>query len=475
MTVQSLTTKAQTFLLSALQWWGLLVLSLHLMAYNLPESTAWSVWPYTFLPKWLGWTLVLLVGALTIPAVNNFLARRTGILPVICRQARCLSYGFIALLSGGLFWGARLGHLRWGDAYVLSVALSYPDLKERVIYNWQAPLTVLLHQRLWQFVAHPLLNWRVQEVYAAVSIGCGVAFVYILLVFMSQLGRNRLEMLILSGLMLTTGSIELFFGYVENYPIIALILLITMYLAWQAIQGDLQLFWPILGLSIANAFHPSTVFLWPGMLVLAWLCYRRHYQGAGFDALLQTVVPPILVGGGIFAIMETGGHGLAALMGADQPGGGDAVWFVPLFEITTKWQHYTMFSTAHFLDWGNLHLLISPFGLPLIALIAGARYWFKLKLFDRVADRDYAYFLAVTSMAYILLTFIWNADYGGQKDWDLFAPSAFIYTLLAGYLLVRGLSDKIALQYGSLFILAVSCLHTAGWVFANTRPLTTDH
>jgi hypothetical protein len=75
---------------------------------------------------------------------------------------------------------------------------------------------------------------------------------------------------------------------------------------------------------------------------------------------------------------------------------------------------------------------------------------------------------------YVLLTWLWNPDYGGQKDWDLFAPSAFVYTFWAGYLLVHTLTDKDKLREGGLFAIAVSLLHTGAWVFANTRELPRD-
>jgi hypothetical protein len=353
---------------------------------------------------------------------------------------------------------------------MLSVLLSYPDLEIRVIYNWQAPLTVFLHQRLWQFVADPQLGWPVEQVYAAVSIICGMIFVYVVLTFMAQLGRDPLETAVLTGLMLTTGSMQLFFGYVENYTVVSLALLVTMFLAWRTLQGEIQLVWPVLGLSIANAFHPSTVFLWPGMLLLSGLCWRRGCVSLG-SGVLQTGLPPLLIGGSVLALMESGGHGLSALLGVDQPGGGDAIWFVPLFETTTRWQHYTMFSAAHLLDWSNVHLLTSPFGLPLIVMVIVTVRRFRLTILDGPADKDYAYFLGLAATTYVLFTWLWNPDYGARNDWDLFAPAAFVYTLLAGYLLVRTWSDRQVLREGGLFIVAILLLHTAAWVFANTHAL----
>lgn len=467
---------AQSWLLSAIHLGGLLLLTLHLAAAKLPEESAWSLWPYTFLPSWLGWLLALLAGALIIPAMSQLvLAPIRGIHAsrFTLHVSRFTLYALISLLAGLLFWLARLRHLRWGDSYLLTQALSTPDLELRVIYNWQAPFTVFLHQRLWQFVADPLLGWSVESVYATTSILCGMIFVYLLLTWTAELGRTPLESAILAGLVLTIGSMQLFFGYVENYTVISLGLLITLFLAWRALRGELQPIWPVLALSLTNAFHPSTVFLWPGVVFLSWLCWRRRRVPAGV-AMAQTMLPPLLVGASVLALMESGGHGLTALLGQDRPGGGDGVWFVPLFAIDPQWQKYqpyTMFSAAHLLDWLNIHLLISPFGLPLLAMTLAAVYRFRLTLFDQAADRDYGYFLALTGAMYVLLTWLWNPDYGGRKDWDLFAPSAFVYTLLAGYLLVRVMRDQEKLSQAGLFAIAVSLLHTAAWIFTNTHLL----
>jgi hypothetical protein len=72
---------------------------------------------------------------------------------------------------------------------------------------------------------------------------------------------------------------------------------------------------------------------------------------------------------------------------------------------------------------------------------------------------------------YVLFTWLWNPDYGARKDWDLFAPSAFVYSLFAGYVLVRLFSERDKLREAGLFVIAVSLLHTAAWVYTNTLPL----
>ncbi|MEM7342878.1 MAG: hypothetical protein AAF485_01420 [Chloroflexota bacterium] len=462
----------QDWLLVALRLWGLILLTLHLAAPQLPEAASWSVWPYTFLPNWLGWLLALLAGSLMMPMVSQTvlrgLQRLWNLLPGKQRPYRW--FALIALLSGGLFWLARLQHLKWGDSYLLSIALSYHDLELRVIYNWQAPFTVFLHQRLWQFVADPLLGWPVEYVYATTSIISGIIFIFLLLTFLSRLGRDTLETVFLVGLMVTTGSIQLFFGYVENYTLISVWLMLTLFLSWRALQNEILPVWPVLGLALTNAFHPSTVFLWPGMWLLVWLSWRRDYVSLQ-TALWQLLAPPFVVGGAVLALMESGDHGISSFLGVDRPGGGDGIWFVPLFETTTQWEHYTMFSADHFIDWGNIHLLISPFGIPLIILSLLTIRYFRLTIFDHRPDKDFALFLGVTAAMYILLTWLWNPDYGGRKDWDLFAPSAFVYTLFGGYLLVRIVDNRKNLAENALFIVIVSLLHTGAWIFTNTQEL----
>ena len=120
----------------------------------------------------------------------------------------------------------------------------------------------------------------------------------------------------------------------------------------------------------------------------------------------------------------------------------------------------------------SIQFAISFSGLFVLILIAALR--FRLTLFDSRADRDFAYFLGAISALYLLFTWLWNPDYGGRKDWDLFAPSAFVYSLLAGYLLVRILPDRQRLVEGGLFIIVVSLLHTSAWIFINTRELPRD-
>jgi hypothetical protein len=137
-----------------------------------------------------------------------------------------------------------------------------------------------------------------------------------------------------------------------------------------------------------------------------------------------------------------------------------------------------MFSLAHLLDWANEHLLISPFGIPLLILALWVHMSKQLSTPGWGDEPNpSAPFLVIASLAYLLLSFVWNPDYGGRKDWDLFAPSAFVYTLTGAYLTTRcwraggeDATERCRLAWIARLLIAVSALHTAAWIYFNILP-----
>ena len=302
---------------------------------------------------------------------------------------------------------------------------------------------------------------------ASSSTLAGVAFVWVLIGLAARLGRNRTERAVTAGLVLTLGTMQLFFGYIENYPLMTLGVLIYAYLALRRLRGEIGLVWPASVLAVTHAFHPSTIILAPSLLYLAFAARptaARNGDLAGdvlrsrrwridLRSVLSVVVPYGLVFAGVVALMSAGDHGLDALMGVDFPGGGDRSWFVPLFEITTKWQHYTMFSLGHLVDIVNQQLLVAPMVWPSLALI-GLLAWRRLPKEDPTGR-----FLLLMAASYLLLTLVWNADYGGQKDWDLFSPAAVPAALLLAWALPRALPEERALWAGASAVIAPQAFH----------------
>ncbi len=460
-------------LLLALRVVASLVIALHLAAPLLSEEIAWGLWPAAYLPALVRWLFALATLALVwgggwlwqaLPWIRAALGRVHFTSPPV-RLA-------ISLIAGACFFAFPIRHLRWGDAKLLVKALADPY---RLTYVWQAPLDVFLHAKGWQ-LGNALFGWPDPiPVYRILSTLAGVAFVWVLIGLATRLGRNRTERAATVGLVLTLGTMQLFFGYVENYPIMTLGVFIYAYLALRRLRGEISLVWPATALAITHAFHPSTIILAPSLLYLAFapLAVERgnglppgdvsKTKGWRIDArsVLSVVVPYGLVFAGVVALMSSGEHGLDALMGVDFPGGGDRSWFVPLFEITTKWQHYTMFSVGHLVDIVNQQLLVAPMVWPSLILI-----WLLAR--DRLPRRDATgSFLLLMAGCYLLLTLVWNADYGGQRDWDLFSPAAIPAALLLAWALPRALTETPALRAGASAIIASQAFHLVVWIWRN--------
>jgi hypothetical protein len=461
-------------LLWALRLLGLVLIALNLAAPLLTEKAAWGLWPMTYVPGALRWFLAAAAAAAVL------FGERLRFPSWLDRLK--LGSGWVRLGVAGLcaipFYLFRVQHLRWGDAKVLVQAIPHPDFK--LTYVWQAPLDVFIHAKSWA-LGNRLFGWPdPRPVYWFLSTAAGVAFVWVLLGLARWLGRNRAERALVVGLVITLGTMELFFGYIENYTFMTLGVLVYIWLALLALRGETSLVWAAVALAITNAFHPSTIILTPSLLYTGFLTARAgraasesnqlprrvgdRYPRSAWSAAASILVPYALVFAGVVALMTVGGHGIDALLGADAPGGGDRRWFVPLIRTTTKFEHYTMFSLGHLQDIANEQLLVAPAIWPAL-ILAAILAWRRLPL------RDPAFrLLATMAASYLLLSLVWNPDYGGQRDWDLFAPAAIPAAILLAYALPRALPEAKALTGAGWALVAAQGFHLIAWIYQNSLP-----
>ncbi|MGC8827711.1 MAG: hypothetical protein ACP5TV_12000, partial [Anaerolineae bacterium] len=380
-----------------------------------------------------------------------------------------------SLALAPVFWAGRLVHTRWGDAYILVNAIAHPEV--RLTYTWQAPLDLFLHAKAWA-LAHRWWGWDVMQTYQVLSVTAGVVFVFLLLCTADEMGRTPVEKALFAGWLGTLGLMQFFFGYVENYVWMTIGILAYLRLGMRAAEGRSDIFWPAGVLGLTHAFHPSTILGLEASLLWLWRqCWTAERElRRRLMVTLRVVLPMLVTLASVVALMEAGGHGISALLGEDAPGGGDHRWFVPLTQTATRWERYTMFSWGHFLDWANEQLLVAPFSLALVLVALATRAG------RRALRKPAGLFLAAAALNYLLFISVWNPDYGGRRDWDLFAPAALPLTLLAAYLW-RGMVEPIEEAGGDMPMLSqeeladaaliaagVSAIFTSAWVYSNTIP-----
>lgn len=480
-------SRRQRWLVLAFFGLVLLLIGLHLYVLTLPASVGaipeageaeahwWGFWPVRYPSVWIVWlgagavigSMLWELRSVVTPVrsadrandvnENSFSADLTGV--VVC-----------ALLLVGAFFAFPLAHTRWGDAYIIANAMAWPDPALRLTHSWQAPLDVFLHSQFW-LVFHQRFGWSdATPVYRLLSPLAGMLYLAVAL----QLGRMRklAPGWLTFGLLASLGVVQLFFGYVENYSFAAAGILAYLWIGLGALAGKRSLWLAAAVLALLNATHPSTIVLSPSLLYIAWQQWRGGHISAR-RGVVEVGLPVVLVAVGTLLLMEAGGHGLAALFSTDRPGGGDGRWLVPLLATTTRWEHYTLFSWPHLRDFLNEQMLVAPVVLPALLLLWAGTFrsgWRSIASRLSVEERNTARFLSIAAVCYWLFVWLWNPDYGGQRDWDLFSLSTIPATLLLVWLLPRFLTNSRLLQSAVWPLILFQALHTAAFIYQNTLP-----
>jgi len=430
------------------------------------EAAWWGLWPITYLPTAaviLGWSVIL--GYLACWWLGEWRVRHWPRFKLWPRFA--WHYLVAAALVLAFYW-FPIQHTRWGDAYILAKAMALADPTLRLTHSWQAPLDVFLHSQIWQWL-HGRFEWQdATGAYRLLSPLAGLLYLGAALAIARRL--PAVPAWLTFGLLTTLGLLQLFFGYIENYSFAAAGILLYLGLGLAVSQGQQPLWIAASALALTTAFHPSTLVLTPSLLYMGWIVRQQRNQSLTF-VVLSIGLPFLLIGLATIGMMEAGGHGIAAFLTTDRPGGGDARFFVPLWTTTTRWEQYTMFSWPHLRDLLNQQLLVAPVVLPSLLLLAGMNLWWP----DPLPERSQASvvmqrFLALAWISHLLLIWTWNPDYGGQRDWDLFSLAALPGTLLLALRLPRQFADPRYLQGGAIGLLMLQCFHTAAWIYQNTLP-----
>jgi hypothetical protein len=500
----------------ALQVLAVLIFGLHLYVYlalpssppnTVPEAGSmetawWGLWPVHYLSPWQ----VVLGGALLVGAIaTTWLPGRKWESVNPTRWRFVLPAVTVALVAA--FYLFPIAHTRWGDAFMLAKGIAFPDPSVRLTHSWQAPLDVFLHAQTW-LVLHGPLGWKdAMPAYRLLSPLAGLIYLLVVLALSRQFARHHLAPPWLTyGMLATLGLLQLFFGYVENYSFAAAGILAFLWLGLGVVVDRRPLWLAATILAITNATHPSTVILAPSLIYLGWHLWRSGNKSL-LRCVLEIALPMVLIGGATFVWMEASGHGIYALLNTDRPGGGDANWFVPLLQTTTRWEHYTMFSWGHLRDWLNEQILVAPIVLPGLVIVAvnlwlargeaargravahvGVRTKREVEETSQVAGSaagngvrvgpnyeagrvpGVVPFLVIAAGFYLLFTFVWNPDYGGQRDWDLFSLASLAPALLLIVLLPRALPTARFLRAGAAPLLVVQGWHTLAWIVQNTLP-----
>lgn len=438
-------------------------------------------------PIWLRWTwLGLGILAAISDTVRSRLTRAaiatrlmTGRVPPILRWI-----GIVAV-TVALLVGLRCQNFFLGDSYHLIRAIP-----RGLMVHWNEPLDILLHALVFRGLAVFLEMSSAEWSYVVVSGAAGLVYVFLPSRMARELELEGSAKALFVGMMLTCGSIQLFFGYAESYTLVSLLSLLSLTAGLRSLRlGTGAGGAAFLG-GLAVCFHPLAFTLGPALLLLAWGSMRR---------LALAAVCYVLPIGLLILGMTIGGHGLSMLGTVDKPGGGDNSMLVPLWETDARYERTTLFAPRHFWEVFNTVCLSSPLALPMIAFGLGfARKGRRRGAVTTDAETKgqrraevaaesglpgpssagegatesgwrigAGGFLAAAAAGMGLFVALWNPDLGAAGDWDLFAAAGFVFTVYGAYLMCHAL-DEEELRLAAVLYPLSSFLVTAPWILGNS-------
>jgi tetratricopeptide (TPR) repeat protein len=417
----------------------------------LPESALlpglWAVEPLRAMPLAVRSLLAAGVAATLLPSVQQAFVRGA-------EAARARWWLVAAPASLALFGLLRQRNLRLGDSAMLTQLLEQRVHLEGHLVSYDEPLELYLHSLAYRAL-HALLEWDVAASYALLSSLAGLGFlVGVVVLWRDADGSSRIGTALAVLLTLATPSLQLFFGYVENYTLVALASLVYAIAALRSLERGLSPLWPAFALGFAISLHVLAGWLGPSLLYVFWRSARGRPAGRRIGLLVSMGAASLAPIAATIGWMTAVGVPLAALGNTHLA----ALKFIFLVDPGAPHYVYPAWSAAHWRDIANQLVLTSLAPLFLIAVLvrgASGRGDPRLHFFALGAG-----FLHVFAMT-------WNAENGAYNDWDLFALAGFFDAMLAARLVQRVLPCDARRLALALPAAAVGFALTAGFVWAN--------
>jgi len=430
-----------------LPWTAILILS-HLLTMYLAPAYMWGVHFYHFYPAWIGWILTLGTLAILLPGVGGFLYER------MATFARKISKPFgllgpnktnliLSLFSLPIFWILRTRFHLLGDGY-----FRIRDLPEGRLHL-QEWLDGFIHLVAHRVMIKIIPTWTSELTYSIISILCGGVFVFLALNLCSLLARTGVGKVLIFFFLISLGSIQLFFGYVESYSILQVALLAYVWFAALHLSGKLSIIPASLAFVFSVGLHVTSLILVPSLIYLvtrgqfktqerkassgsvAPSARRRSARKRKRDPGKKSVGSKAVSSFFVFVALAAASAAVVfwivrAATGLEETGKG--IFILPLGP--TQSYSFGMFSLGHISEFLNQLLLLSPVGISLLVFFS----YFKIKY--REFEDSFANFLLFVVSSGLVYLFAFNFTLG-SADWDLRSSPAPFIGLLGAYLFLR--------------------------------------
>jgi len=354
--------------------------------------------------------------------------RRLGSLPGAFKDSLLL------LILAGLLIFLRVAVHSLGDGYQRSYEIEY-----NYFYRATEMLDFFIHAVVYHLV-NLFGDFKAATAMAGTSIIAGVAFVYMLFRMTPFSGWKRYLLIMV---ILSLGSSQLFFGYVESYTLLYLFAVWYLFLAFrpegkEAGFGLLTIIYLLAGFS-----HMAGI-----ILIVSYIFLANDKFGAHPKRLL--ILPGLLVVSLLPLLIPAG---LSRLLGVEETRTLSG-YFLPIVDET-----YGVISPLHLFDILNQFLLVAPVGLMILPFLP--------RIIRPSKRRLLAWSMFLPAGLFILL---FNPELTMARDWDLLSVPMAICIIPFFFVIFESLADDsqaALLRLTSLPLIAI--VITSSWVMLNNH------
>ncbi|MFC1651307.1 tetratricopeptide repeat protein [Candidatus Latescibacterota bacterium] len=318
------------------------------------------------------------------------------------------------------------------------------------MFSFEEPLDTLIHTALYKYL-NPVMGLTGKDIYQYVSIFCGITAIGGMVYLLRKLYEDIGERWFIGFLILTCGSIQFFFGYVESYTVLGAFILLFLFSSQLMLKREQFAVIPVILLSCAVISHQLAILFIPGALY-AYKSVIHGEKNNGSIILQWMTVTGILffiIGLLVFGFW-IGGHSPALFLKHFTEGSS-------LLPLISDADLYGIFSAGHLWDIVNEIGLVVPACVSLFVVAPGL---LSMRRFRP------AMFLLICCIGPLLFLGAFNPKLGYARDWDIFGIVAFPAALLFGVLIIENVKAEL-LKY-ALPIVVISFIHTVSWVGVNS-------
>ncbi|MBN2543382.1 tetratricopeptide repeat protein [bacterium] len=444
-------------------YWGTftvtsLIYILHVIPIFSSTPNLWGTDQWRYFPFWAQIVFIILAGISLSPKLGSFFYNN---LDTSCvklgkfteKVPKAVKIILATLVGSAVLWLLRQRTFFLGDGY-----LRIKDLARGERFSVHEPFDTFIHHIVYNTLSMIREN-PTQLTFAIVSVICGVVFFYVVLRFCKIFADSReLKILTLSSLLLM-GSVQVFFGYAENYTILALLITLYHFYGYKSLNSNMPIHWVTLIAFFAVCTHVTGVVVLPPLLYLFIIKFMECESKRERILLIVLNIAAALIPLIILTVLARTftGRGFISLFLEHRTRGG-ILQLKP--DTALKDIPYGLFHPGHLLEVFNLYILIAPVIFITLPLIASVK-----RLENRIWNKD-SIFYFISFISYFLLAFVIYPSLGMSRDWDLFSAAAIPATFLA-LIIIKNL-PPIKLREISVMIALCLALHTVPWIVLNS-------